>query len=78
MHHHRVKHETFFIVKGRVEMELAGRTFVMNQGDTCIVDQDAPAPIHRPHATAWSWRSSKPDLVDDSIFEDELDRIIFG
>ncbi len=78
MHHHRVKHETFFIVKGRVEMELAGRTFVMDQGDICIVDQNQK---HRFTALVDSLilESSKPDLVDDSIFEDErINRIIFG
>lgn len=78
MHHHRVKHETFFIVKGRVEMELADRTFVMNQGDICIVDQEQR---HRFTALRDSLilESSKPDLVDDSIFEDpRINRIIFG
>ncbi len=78
MHHHRVKHETFFIVKGRVAMELADRTFVMNQGDICIVDQEQR---HRFTALRDSLilESSKPDLVDDSIFEDpRINRIIFG
>jgi len=78
MHHHRVKHETFFIVKGRVEMELAGRSFVMNQGDICIVDQDNR---HRFTALQDSLilESSKPDLVADSIFEDaRINQIIFG
>jgi N-acetylneuraminate synthase len=78
MHHHRVKHETFFIVKGRVEMELGGRSFLMNQGDTCIVNQSQK---HRFTALADSLilESSKPDLVEDSIFEDErINRIIFG
>ena len=27
MHHHRIKHETFFLVKGRIQMELDGRRF---------------------------------------------------
>jgi mannose-6-phosphate isomerase-like protein (cupin superfamily) len=78
MHHHRVKHETFFIVKGRVEMELGGRTFVMDQGDTCVVDQDVR---HRFTALADSLilESSKPDLVEDSIFEDaRINQIILG
>jgi N-acetylneuraminate synthase len=39
MHHHRIKHETFFIVKGKVEMELSGRTHILNTGDRLIVDQ---------------------------------------
>jgi quercetin dioxygenase-like cupin family protein len=78
MHHHRKKHETFFIVKGKVNMELSGRQYLLNQGDRLIVDQLAK---HRFTALEDSLilESSKPDLVDDSIFEDQMiNRIIFG
>jgi len=78
MHHHRIKHETFFVVKGRIQMELAGRHLVMNQGDTLVVDQHA-----RHEFTALEdslvLESSKPDLVDDSIFDDPgINLLIFG
>jgi N-acetylneuraminate synthase len=77
-HHHRVKHETFFIVKGRVDMELRGERQVLSQGDTIVVDQNC-----RHTFTALEdsliLESSKPDLVDDSIFDDpKINRIIFG
>jgi quercetin dioxygenase-like cupin family protein len=78
MHHHRLKHETFFIVKGRVEMELEGKVSVMEQGDTMLVDRFAK---HRFTALVDSLilECSKPDLVDDSIFEDaKINAIIFG
>lgn len=78
MHHHRIKHETFFIVKGRVEMELSGRRRILNQGDRLVVDQNCK---HAFTALEDSLvlESSKPDLVDDSIFDDEkINRIIFG
>jgi N-acetylneuraminate synthase len=78
MHHHRVKHETFFIVRGRIEMDLGGRTFVMQTGDVTVVEQHAR---HRFTAEEDSLvlESSKPDLVDDSIFEDpKINQIIFG
>jgi len=78
MHHHRIKHETFFIVKGRVDMELAGKKFIMAQGDRLIVDQNAK---HAFTALEDSLilECSKPDLVDDSIFEDQrINKIIFG
>jgi D-lyxose ketol-isomerase len=78
MHHHRKKHETFFIVKGKVEMELAGKRYFLNPGDRLIVDQFAK---HRFTALEDSLilESSKPDLVDDSIFEDQfINQIIFG
>ncbi len=78
LHHHRVKHETFFIVKGRIEMELGPRTFEMRQGDVTVVDQHVR---HRFTALEDSLvlESSKPDLVEDSIFEDPgINQIIFG
>ena len=78
MHHHRVKHETFFIVKGRIEMELAGKILALGLGDTCVVDQNVR---HRFTALEDSLvlESSKPDLVEDSIFDDpRINEIIFG
>ncbi len=78
MHHHRVKHETFFVVKGRIEMALGGKVFTMDLGDTCVVDQNMH---HRFTALEDSLvlESSKPDLVEDSIFDDpRINRIIFG
>jgi len=78
MHHHRIKHETFFIVKGKVSMVLSGKVYLLNQGDMLIVDQFAK---HKFTALEDSLilESSKPDLVDDSIFEDQMiNQIIFG
>ena len=45
MHHHRIKHETFFIVKGRVDMELAGKKFIMEQGYRQSLHYRGPGPI---------------------------------
>jgi len=78
MHYHRKKHETFFIVKGRVQMTLPDRTFVMEQGDVLPISQSTK---HQFKALEDSLiiESSKPDVVDDSIFEDErINKIIFG
>ena len=78
MHHHRIKHETFFLVKGRMQMELDGRRFVMSQGDTLVVSQNAR---HEFSALEDSLvlESSKPDLPNDSIFDDpDINRVIFG
>jgi quercetin dioxygenase-like cupin family protein len=78
MHHHRKKHETFFIVKGKVSMDLSGQNHILNQGDRLVVNQ-----LEKHKFTALEdsliLESSKPDLVDDSIFEDQfINRIIFG
>lgn len=78
MHHHKKKHETFFIVKGKVKMKLNGKEFIMNQGDRLIVEQNAK---HEFTALENSLilESSTPDLVDDSIFDDQrINKIIFG
>jgi mannose-6-phosphate isomerase-like protein (cupin superfamily) len=78
LHHHRVKHETFFVVKGRIEMELGGKILTLGLGDTCVVDQRMR---HRFTALEDSLvlESSRPDLVDDSIFDDpRINMCIFG
>jgi mannose-6-phosphate isomerase-like protein (cupin superfamily) len=78
LHHHRVKHETFFVVKGRIEMELGGEIITLGIGDSCVVNQHAR---HRFTALQDSLvlESSKPDLVDDSIFDDpRINMLIFG
>ena len=78
MHHHRIKHETFFIVKGQVDMTLGGKNYILNQGDRLIVDQTVK---HKFTALTdcLILESSKPDRVDDSIFDDQkINLIIFG
>jgi len=69
-HYHILKHETFFLVKGRVEMEAAGETFVMNQGDIKVMPQNTK---HRFTGLEDSLilECSKPDIMSDSIFDDE-------
>jgi mannose-6-phosphate isomerase-like protein (cupin superfamily) len=69
MHYHKIKHETFYLVKGRVEMEAAGETIVMKQGDIKIMPQNTK---HRFTGLANSLilECSKPDIMSDSIFDD--------
>lgn len=43
-HRHRTKHETFFVVKGRVRMRCGGRSRVMKEGDVL------PVPPGRKHS----------------------------
>ncbi len=69
MHHHRGKHETFFIVQGKVEMWFAGKTRVMRPGDCLSV------PPGKPHrftgqGPALLLEVSKPCLVKDNFFQD--------
>jgi N-acetylneuraminate synthase len=70
MHYHRIKHETFYLVKGTVDMEAGGERFTMRQGDIKIMPQNTK---HRFTARESSLilECSKPDIMSDSIFDDE-------
>jgi D-lyxose ketol-isomerase len=68
-HRHREKHETFFVVKGRVRMEYGGSTVEMKPGDVL------PLAPGTPHSftglgPALLLEVSKPCLVDDNYFDD--------
>ena len=68
MHGHEEKHETFFIVKGRVRMTCGGRTQTMNEGDVL------PVPPGRLHSftglgPALLLELSTPCRIDDNAFE---------
>ena len=68
MHHHREKHETFFIVKGRVRMTFDGDEREMTQGDVLPV---APGNVHgfTGIGPALLLEVSKPCMIDDNYFE---------
>ena len=70
LHYHVIKHETFYIVKGEVEMEVSGEIKIMKQGDIKIVSQNQ---MHRFTAITdmLLLESSRPDIMNDSIFEDD-------
>jgi mannose-6-phosphate isomerase-like protein (cupin superfamily) len=68
-HYHRVKHETFFIVKGTVRMRVGDGERIMEQGDLLAM----------PPGTAHSFTGVGPALIlevsmpsvrQDSFFED--------
>lgn len=44
MHYHKNKDETFFILKGKVLMEIDGKTRIMNPGDLQLIE---PNQKHR-------------------------------
>ncbi len=69
MHRHRRKHETFFIVKGRVAMTYDGKRRVMNEGEVL------PVKNWKFHSftgigPALVLEVSMPCEVDDNYFED--------
>ena len=69
-HHHKFKHETFFILKGRVEMDVNNRKSIMNAGDIKVMPQgDEHSFIGK--SPALLLEVSKPCLPEDSIFRDK-------
>ena len=68
-HRHCEKHETFFIVKGRVRMQFEGRVIEMKEGDVL------PVPPGKPHTftgqgPALLLEVSKPCRIADNYFTD--------
>ena len=68
-HMHKEKHETFFIVKGDVEMTVAGDTFIMHPGDVLPLKTSA---LHTFKAVTdcFILEISKPSVIADNYFSD--------
>lgn len=69
-HEHGIKHETFFVVKGRAEMRAGGETTVLNEGDVYAM---APGTTHSFSALGDTLllEASMPCLLRDNTFEDK-------
>ena len=68
-HMHKEKHETFFIVKGDVEMTVDGKTFLMKPGDILPL---ATQQLHTFKAAinCLILEISKPSVITDNYFSD--------
>jgi mannose-6-phosphate isomerase-like protein (cupin superfamily) len=71
MHHHKDKHETFYILKGQVQMTYDSRVFMMNPGDVLPVEQTKPHSFIGVKGPALLVEVSKPCIVDDNYFADK-------
>jgi len=69
-HHHREKLETFFIVKGVVEMDYIGKVWEMKPGDVLLVECGKPHQF-RGIGPALILEVSKPCIVADNHFADQ-------
>ena len=69
LHSHRVKHETFFLVKGQLCVRLDGQTLTLDEGQTLTI---APGRIHDFTGVGPSLmlELSMPCDVHDNQFED--------
>lgn len=70
IHRHKEKHETFYIIKGKVEMIYNGKTFEMNPGDVLSVE---PSKYHgfTGKEPALLLEISQSCIIDDNFFENE-------
>ena len=67
-HYHAEKHETFYVVKGRVRMQCHGKTHEMKEGDVLSV---VPGQHHAftGIGPALLLEVSNPSMVDDNYFD---------
>jgi mannose-6-phosphate isomerase-like protein (cupin superfamily) len=68
-HEHRVKHETFFILRGTIAMITADEEIMMRQGDTLVMPPGSPHEF-TAIGPALVLEISMPSIVGDSYFED--------
>jgi len=69
-HHHNFKHETFFVVKGSVEMKAGSRKRIMKEGDVLVMGQGTGHSFTgRERDGALLLEVSRPCRPGDSIFE---------
>jgi len=69
-HHHEVKHETFFVLKGAIRMRVGEEERVMRQGDLLVMP---PGTGHSftGIGPALILEVSMPSVPGDSFFEDK-------
>ena len=69
-HHHKVKHETFFVLKGAVRMKVNNKTRVMQEGDRLVMP---PGMKHSFQGVgpALLLEVSLPSVRGDNFFRDK-------
>ena len=69
-HHHDVKHETFFILKGKMKMIINGEERIMNEGETLWLE---PGTDHSftGIGNAMLLEVSMPSRLNDNFFADK-------
>src|SRR6266542_3475889 len=71
LHHHNIKDETFFIVKGQVSMEADGTSFVMQPGDTYKMRPGVDHTFAAIDGPALVLEVSLPSIEHDNVFADK-------
>jgi N-acetylneuraminate synthase len=68
-HHHLVKHESFFVVKGTAQMVVDGKPVELNAGERLVIE---PKTRHSftGDGSCLLLETSMPSIPEDSYFED--------
>lgn len=70
MHHHHDKHETFFVVQGKVQMICDGQERIMSSGDILVMDVNQNKHSFTGVGNALLLEISKPCILSDNYFQD--------
>ncbi len=70
-HYHKQKHETFFVVKGKVKMYLNGKEKILFAGDVLPMAQGIRHSFIAIDGPAYLLETSKPCNAGDNIFTDK-------
>ncbi|NOZ64668.1 MAG: cupin domain-containing protein [Caldiserica bacterium] len=74
LHYHKDKHETFFIWKGKVEMEVDGEKVIMKPGDVLVMEQGKKHKFTALEEDAVIFEFSGEHKEEDSYFLEEGDK----
>ncbi|MDD2707601.1 MAG: D-lyxose/D-mannose family sugar isomerase [Verrucomicrobiae bacterium] len=69
-HYHHYKHETFFVVKGKVKMNVEGKVVIMKEGESLAMARGTSHSF-AGIGPALLLEVSKPCLPNDSIFHEK-------
>jgi mannose-6-phosphate isomerase-like protein (cupin superfamily) len=69
-HYHKKKHETFFVLKGKILMEVNGRKIILNEGDVLRMDR-YNSHTFKALKNSLIIEVSQPSIKNDNFFKDE-------
>jgi D-lyxose ketol-isomerase len=76
-HSHKHKHETFFVVKGKVRMKINGKQYIKNQGYTVVMPPNVKHSFTGYSGDALLLEVSTPCIVTDNYFTDKRIAALF-
>jgi N-acetylneuraminate synthase len=69
-HYHKKKHETFFVLKGKILMEVNGEKIILNEGDVLRMDR-YNSHTFKALKNSLIIEVSQPSIKNDNFFKDE-------